>query len=104
METRLSSDLNDVAKLSPSVLTQVNGYSNDRCSKEDDVYLASIKWLFMKILLVEDDQGDCWSVEEYSYSSALLVDLAMDGQAGLCLVEVFAYDLVLLDVMLPSWI
>jgi len=86
-------------KLSPSVLTQVNGTPNDRCSKED-VCFSKYKYLFMKILLVEDD-GDCWSVEDTLTAQHYLVDLAMDGQVGLSLVE--AVDLVLLDVMLQSW-
>lgn len=56
----------------------------------------------MKILLVEDDQGTAVVLKNTLTAQHYLVDLAMDGQAGLCLVEAFAYDLVLLDVMLPK--
>ena len=56
----------------------------------------------MKILLVEDDEGTAELLKNTLISHHYVVDLAMDGQTGLSLVEAFAYDLVLLDVMLPK--
>lgn len=56
----------------------------------------------MKILLVEDDQGSAEVLKNTLTAQHYLVDLAMDGEAGLSFVEAFAYDIVLLDVMLPK--
>ena len=56
----------------------------------------------MKILLVEDDEGTAKVLRDTLTSQQYLVDLAADGQMGLELAEAFAYDLVLLDVMLPK--
>lgn len=56
----------------------------------------------MKILLVEDDEGAAEVLKNTLTSQHYLVDLAMDGQTGLSFAEAFAYDLVLLDVMLPK--
>lgn len=56
----------------------------------------------MKILLVEDDEGTAEVLKNALVGQHYLVDLAMDGQAGLSLAEAFAYDLVLLDVTLPK--
>ena len=56
----------------------------------------------MKILLVEDDQGTAEVLKNTLTAQHFLVDLAMDGQSGLSLAGAFAYDLVLLDVMLPQ--
>ena len=56
----------------------------------------------MKILLVEDDDGAASVLKNTLTEHHYLVDLATDGQAGLSLAEVFAYDLILLDIMLPK--
>ncbi len=56
----------------------------------------------MKILLVEDDEGTAEVLKNTLTAQHYLVDLARDGQVGLELAEAFAYDLVLLDVMLPK--
>ena len=56
----------------------------------------------MKILLIEDDEGTAEVLKNTLTAQHYLVDLAIDGQVGLCLSEAFAYDLVLLDVMLPK--
>jgi DNA-binding response OmpR family regulator len=56
----------------------------------------------MKILLVEDDEGAAEVLKNTLTEQHYLVDLALDGQTGLYLAEAFAYELVLLDVMLPK--
>jgi DNA-binding response OmpR family regulator len=56
----------------------------------------------MKILLVEDDnllaQGISAALKKQNY----VVDTAADGKAGLELVSVCNYDLIVLDIMLPK--
>lgn len=56
----------------------------------------------MRILLVEDDEGVAQVLTKALTGQHYLVDLATDGQAGWELASSFAYDLILLDVMLPK--
>lgn len=56
----------------------------------------------MKILLVEDDEGTAEILRTTLREQHYLVDLALDGQAGLEMADAFTYDLILLDVMLPK--
>ena len=56
----------------------------------------------MKILLVEDDLGTAEVLKNILTHHHYIVDLANDGEAGLSLAQTFAYDLILLDVMLPK--
>jgi DNA-binding response OmpR family regulator len=56
----------------------------------------------VKILLVEDDESIAQLLKESLTSQHYLVDLATDGQDGLELAEAFEYDLILLDLMLPT--
>ncbi len=56
----------------------------------------------MKILLVEDDQGAAEVLKNILMHQHYVVDLASDGETGLSLAQMFTYDLVLLDVMLPK--
>lgn len=56
----------------------------------------------MKILLVEDDERIAEALAEALTDQHYAVELATDGQAGWEMVEVFTYDLLLLDVMLPK--
>ncbi len=56
----------------------------------------------MKILLVEDDQGAAEVLKNILTHRNYVVDLASDGETGLSLAQMFAYDLVLLDIMLPK--
>uniref|UniRef100_A0A832H1H6 Response regulator transcription factor n=1 Tax=Oscillatoriales cyanobacterium SpSt-402 TaxID=2282168 RepID=A0A832H1H6_9CYAN len=56
----------------------------------------------MKILLVEDDQDLAASLVKGLTSNLYQVDWANDGEAGLALAQVKAYDLVLLDFYLPK--
>lgn len=55
----------------------------------------------MKILLVEDDQSFAQSIRQLLESHHYSVDLAEDGQMAQEMAEVFSYDLILLDWMLP---
>lgn len=56
----------------------------------------------MKILLVEDDNRIADALAEALTDQYYIVDIALDGQAGWEFVEVFPYDLIVLDVMLPK--
>ncbi|ACK73371.1 two component transcriptional regulator, winged helix family [Gloeothece citriformis PCC 7424] len=56
----------------------------------------------MKILLVEDDERISDAIVEDLSDQHYLVEVAHDGQEAWELVDVFSYDLILLDVMLPK--
>jgi DNA-binding response OmpR family regulator len=56
----------------------------------------------MKILLVEDEQGAAEVLRNILTNQHYIVDLAIDGETGLSLAQMFAYDLILLDIMLPK--
>ena len=56
----------------------------------------------MRILLVEDDERITESLTEALSDQHYVVDVAADGEAAWEFVEAFAYDLLLLDVMLPK--
>jgi two-component system, OmpR family, response regulator len=56
----------------------------------------------MKILLVEDDDRIALALTEALIDQNYAVDVASDGQSGWDLIEVYDYDLVLLDIMLPK--
>jgi two-component system OmpR family response regulator len=56
----------------------------------------------MKILLVEDDEWIAESLVEALADQHYAVDIANDGEAGWSLIQTFAYDLVILDLMLPK--
>ena len=56
----------------------------------------------MKILLVEDDETIVIPVEEDLDERNYIVEVARDGQTAWELIDVFDYDLILLDVMLPE--
>lgn len=56
----------------------------------------------MKILLVEDDNRIADALAEALSDQYYTVDIALDGQAGWEFVQVFPYDLIVLDVMLPK--
>ncbi len=55
----------------------------------------------MKILLVEDDENIVIPVEEDLDERNYVVEVASDGKMAWELLDVFSYDLILLDVMLP---
>jgi two-component system OmpR family response regulator len=56
----------------------------------------------MKILLAEDNGRIAESLAESLTAQHYVVDIAADGQTGWEFVKAFAYDLLLLDVMLPQ--
>lgn len=56
----------------------------------------------MRILIVEDDECIAKTLLSVLGSQHYTVDVASDGLLGWELIEAFAYDLILLDVMLPK--
>lgn len=56
----------------------------------------------MRILLVEDDDSVTAVLEKSLASEHYAVDIAENGQIGWQMVNAFAYDLVMLDVMMPE--
>lgn len=57
----------------------------------------------MKVLLVEDDVSLATLVKDSLEEDTYAVDLAENAQEAQDLLEVYPYDLVLLDVELPEW-
>ncbi|WP_202985811.1 response regulator transcription factor [Nostoc sp. UIC 10630] len=55
----------------------------------------------MRVLLIEDDEPLADILKQSLSSQNYLVEMVVDGQAGWNLVEVFEYDIILLDIMLP---
>ena len=55
----------------------------------------------MKILLVEDDERICDAIVEDLTDQHYIVEVVHDGKLGWELLDVFTYELILLDVMLP---
>jgi len=56
----------------------------------------------VKILVVEDDERLAEALSVAFTHQHYAVDTAVDGEAGWEMVDVFTYDLLLLDVMLPK--
>ena len=56
----------------------------------------------MKILLVEDDQKIAAAVKRGLESEGFAAEVAFDGKHGLWLATEGSYDLIVLDIMLPS--
>lgn len=56
----------------------------------------------MRILLVEDENSMVQVLQTVLTAQNYVVDVAQDGLSGWELVESFAYDLILLDVMMPK--
>ncbi|MFA5130373.1 MAG: response regulator transcription factor [Patescibacteria group bacterium] len=56
----------------------------------------------MKILIVDDENEITDFLATHLRSEAFLVDIAKDGEEGSSLGRINAYDLILLDVMLPK--
>ena len=56
----------------------------------------------MRILVIEDDRRVASFLQRGLSADKFLVDVASDGQAGLQLAESKEYNLIILDLMLPS--
>lgn len=56
----------------------------------------------MKILVVEDDQRTASMVSQVLRSHNYIVDAIAESQTALQLVRTFAYDLIILDIILPG--
>lgn len=56
----------------------------------------------MRVLLVEDDKKISSYLEKGLKESGYAVDCAFDGEEGISFLHAYAYDLVILDVMLPK--
>jgi DNA-binding response OmpR family regulator/HPt (histidine-containing phosphotransfer) domain-containing protein len=56
----------------------------------------------MRVLLIEDDGCIAKSLETVLAKENYAVDVAVDGELGWQFIESFAYDLILLDVVLPK--
>lgn len=55
-----------------------------------------------RLLLIDDDKDFCLLVKEYMAFQNIMLDYAVNGEAGLSALEKEKYDLVLLDMMLPD--
>jgi DNA-binding response OmpR family regulator len=56
----------------------------------------------MRILLIEDEPKVSALVKRGLTAERYAVDIAADGREGLEYTETYPYDLILLDLMLPS--
>ncbi len=56
----------------------------------------------MKILIVEDDELNAFALTTVLTHQNYVVEVAIDGNAAWDLIEIYDYDLILLDVMLPK--
>ncbi len=56
----------------------------------------------MRILLVDDDEALMQSLAERLIQQRYAVDIAVDGKCAKTYVEMFNYDLIVLDLMLPD--
>lgn len=56
----------------------------------------------MRILLVEDDENLCYTLQYQLEQEGFLVDTCMDGEDALFFIRERVHDLILLDRMLPS--
>ena len=56
----------------------------------------------MKILLVEDDLKICSFLDKGLKEENYVVDITHDGKEALYLIETNMYDLIILDIMIPS--
>ncbi len=56
----------------------------------------------MKILIIEDDQLLAKSLISILNNSGMVCDCAFTGKEGLSFIEIYQYDLIVLDLMLPD--
>jgi DNA-binding response OmpR family regulator len=55
----------------------------------------------MRILLVEDEKKLCDLIARMLQAERYAVDTALDGQTGWQMADIYPYDLIILDLMLP---
>jgi len=55
----------------------------------------------MRILLVEDEKKLCELIARTLEAERYAVDTALDGQTGWQMADIYPYDLIILDLMLP---
>jgi DNA-binding response OmpR family regulator len=67
-----------------------------------NLYTATKKQFFMKILLVDDDRLLSATLAKVLEANHYAIDLANNGQAGLEWASAIEYDLILLDVQVPK--
>lgn len=56
----------------------------------------------MKILLIEDDEKISNFIKKGLEEEAFIIDTAFDGEEGFYLAQIYTYDLIILDLMLPK--
>ncbi|MBG1265246.1 response regulator transcription factor, partial [Nostoc sp. WHI] len=56
----------------------------------------------MKVLVVEDDELNAYALTAVLNNQNYAVEVAIDGGAAWDLIQIYDYDLILLDVMLPK--
>ena len=56
----------------------------------------------MRVLLVEDELGIAQFITQGLKEAGYTIDRAEDGQAGKDLTDVYEYDIIILDIMLPK--
>ncbi len=56
----------------------------------------------MRVLLVEDELGIAQFISQGLKEAGYIIDRAEDGQAGKDLADVYEYDIIILDIMLPK--
>jgi len=56
----------------------------------------------MRVLIVEDDQNLAETIKSGLEESGYAVDWVSDGFSGLDMVSTYAYDVIILDIMLPG--
>ncbi|HSE28198.1 MAG TPA: response regulator transcription factor [Gemmatimonadales bacterium] len=56
----------------------------------------------MKVLVVEDDRKVAGFIEQGLREEGYVVDIAADGEEATMLAHVYAYDVILLDIVLPK--
>jgi len=56
----------------------------------------------VKILIVEDEKDLAEIIKEGLEKQSFTVDICFDGEEGLFMAETYAYDAVILDIMLPG--
>jgi DNA-binding response OmpR family regulator len=58
--------------------------------------------IFMRVLIVEDDQNLAETIKSGLEESGYAVDWVSDGFSGLDMANTYSYDVIILDIMLPG--